>query len=43
MTHEEEMKQLRAETERLRKENDQWVAKISNQLNAINNRIRGRE
>lgn len=41
MTHEEEMQQLRAETERLRAENDQLQAKIEQQLHDINNCIRG--
>jgi len=41
MTHEEEMAALRAETARLRAENDQLQKKIENQLSDINKAIRG--
>ena len=40
MTHEEEMKILRAETARLRQENDLLQAKIEQQLRDINSVLR---
>lgn len=40
MTHEEEMKILRAETARLRQENDLLQAKIEQQLRDINSTLR---
>ena len=40
MTHEEEMAKLRAETARLRAQNDAWVKKINSQLEDINKAIR---
>lgn len=40
MTHEEEMKILRAETARLRQENDLLQAKIEQQLRDINSALR---
>lgn len=43
MTHEEQMKKLKAETEYYRKQNDELVKKINTQLKDINNRIRGLE
>lgn len=41
MTHEEEMAKLRAETARLRLENDKMQKQIVNQLEDINNTIKG--
>ena len=41
MIHEEEMAKLRAETARLRAENDELQKKIEKQLSDINNTIRG--
>jgi len=41
MTHEEEMAKLRAETARLRAENDELQKKIEQQLSDINKTIRG--